>query len=149
MEQDSGQVDTASGRDTSELGAESGAADLGSDTAAAPSPDAAMHGQYSASAVAAAAAAKPAGTSEDDVMSATSSRGRVAKQAEPSGAAADESKEKEEEEADGGVVGVEQQLQQMALQHPTGTSGVTQFNLVCLPRWRADWPGFSCASGSL
>ena len=139
MEQDSGQVDTASGRDTSELGAESGAADLVSDTAAAPSPHAAMHGQDSA--VAAADAAKPAGTSEDDVMSATSSRGRVAKQAEPSGAAADESEEKEEE-ADGGVVDVEQQLQQMALQHPTGTSGVTRFNLVCLPRWQAGWLGF-------
>jgi len=124
VEQDSGQNDAASIRDTSELSAESGAAELGSDTAAAAAtlPDAAMPGQRSASAIA--AADTPAGISEDDVMSATSSRGRVAKQAEPSTAAADGSEE-EEEEADGGEVGVEQQLQQMALQPPTGKLVVT------------------------
>ena len=140
MEQDSGQVDTASGRDTSELGSESGDAELDSDTAAAasPSPDAAMPDQDSASA--AAAIDTPAGISGDDVMSATSSRGGKAKQAEPSVAAADHSEE--EEETDGGVVGVEQQLQQMALQHPTGKLGATGFIIVCLLRWWAYWPGY-------
>ena len=136
VEQESGQDDAASNRDTSELSAESGAAELGSDAAAAASSDAAMPDQDSASAVV--AVDNPAGTSEDDVMSATSSREEMAKQVEPSAAAADDSEE--EEEADGGEVGVEQQLQQMALQHPTGTSGVTQFNVVCLLRWQAYWP---------
>jgi len=130
------------------LSAESGAAELGSDTAAAAatSPDTAMPGQGSVSATA--AAHTPAGTSEDDVMSATSSGGRVAKQAKLSAAAADESEE-EEEEADGGVVGVEQQLQQMALQPPTGKSGVTEFTIACLLRWCAYWLGYSCPWVSL
>ncbi|KAL0043109.1 hypothetical protein WJX79_009421 [Trebouxia sp. C0005] len=75
MEQDSGQDDAASNRDSSELSAESGAAELSSVTAAAAaaSPDAAM----------------PA----DEI--------------------------EEEGEADCGEVGVEQQLQHMALQPPT------------------------------
>ena len=138
MEQDSGQDDAASNRDSSELSAESGAAELSSVTAAAAaaSPDAAMPGQDSASAI---AASKPAGTTEDDVMCATSSRGSVAKQAEPSAAAADEIEE--EGEADCGEVGVEQQLQHMALQPPTGKPGVTWFSIACLHRCCAYWPG--------
>ena len=136
VEQDSGQVDAASDRDTAELSAESGAGELRSDTAAAAatSSDAAIPEQHSASTV----AAKPADTSQDDVMSATSSRGGVTKQAEPGAAAADDSAE--EEEVDGGVVGVEQQLQQMALQPLAGKLGVTGFHIARLHRWCACWP---------
>ena len=80
------------------------------------------------------------------MMSAIRNRGEVAKQAQPSTAAADESEE--EEEADGGVVGVKQQLQQMALQPPTGKLDVTGFITACLLRWCAYWLGYSNVPGA-